>query len=213
MVAIRSILYPKVILAKDGVTMLKTETVNLYLLGARAESTLPPHIWLQLSHLFPQTPFHIHFIGPDTLPPNREPYTTFLNDRLTFTYDNAMYHDYHEKIGSFDPYRDIYFLFAPGIGHPDSREAWKPSIAKALDTKCAMFITGFDQTDVQTDVKAVEEDHREDFDWILKPTENHFKSLKHDINLQDLTQAICANWGIWGIRGKRYEVTHNQEDD
>jgi len=211
--AIRSILYPKVILAKDGVTMLKTETVNLYLLGARAESTLPPHIWLQLSHLFPQTPFHIHFIGPDTLPPNREPYTTFLNDRLTFTYDNAMYHDYHEKIGSFDPYRDIYFLFAPGIGHPDSREAWKPSIAKALDTKCAMFITGFDQSDVQTDVKAVEEDHGEDFDWILKPTENHFKSLKHDINLQDLTQAIFANWGIWGIRGKRYEVTHNQEDD
>ncbi|KAG2185991.1 hypothetical protein INT43_002429 [Umbelopsis isabellina] len=211
--AIRSILYPKVQLARDGVTLLRTETVNLYLLGARAESTLPPHIWSQLAYLFPQTPFHIHFVGPDALPPNREPYTTSLNDQLTFTYDNAMYHDYHEKVGSFDPYKDVYFLFAPGLGHPSSRESWKASIAKALDTKCAMFITGFDKHDVETDVKTVEEDHAEDFDWILRPTENHFKSLKRDINLQDLTQAIFANWGIWGIRGKRYEVTHNPEED
>ncbi|KAI9315917.1 zinc-finger of mitochondrial splicing suppressor 51-domain-containing protein, partial [Dichotomocladium elegans] len=211
--ALRTVLYPRNEVAKDGVTLVRSETINLYVVGARAEASLPPYIWLQLAYLFPHTPFHIHFIGPDAMPPSKEPHTTSLNERLMFTYDNSMYHDYHDKIEKFDPYTDLFFLFSPGIGHATAREGWKMSIQKALETKCPIFITGYDEADVSADVAAVEEDYQGEFDWIMRPTENEFRSLKRDVNLMDVRQTIFANWGIWGIRGKRYDVTHTPEDD
>ena len=38
--------------------------VRVFILGARAESSLPPHVWEQLCMLFPSTHFHLFFIGP-----------------------------------------------------------------------------------------------------------------------------------------------------
>ncbi|KAF8201621.1 zinc-finger of mitochondrial splicing suppressor 51-domain-containing protein [Pholiota molesta] len=38
--------------------------VRIFILGARAESSLPPHVWEQLCMLFPSTHFHLFFVGP-----------------------------------------------------------------------------------------------------------------------------------------------------
>ncbi|KAF9648994.1 hypothetical protein BDM02DRAFT_3095447 [Thelephora ganbajun] len=38
--------------------------VRLFILGARAESSLPPHVWEQLCMLFPSALLHLYFIGP-----------------------------------------------------------------------------------------------------------------------------------------------------
>ena len=38
--------------------------VRIFILGARAESSLPPHVWEQLTMLFPSTHFHLFFVGP-----------------------------------------------------------------------------------------------------------------------------------------------------
>ncbi|KAH9945983.1 zinc-finger of mitochondrial splicing suppressor 51-domain-containing protein [Epithele typhae] len=38
--------------------------MRIFILGARAESSLPPHVWEQLTMLFPSAMFHIYFIGP-----------------------------------------------------------------------------------------------------------------------------------------------------
>ncbi|KAI7872903.1 hypothetical protein BDF14DRAFT_1750040 [Spinellus fusiger] len=211
--ALRSVLYPHNEVAKDGQTMIRTDTIHLFIIGARAEATLPQHLWLQLAYLFPQTPFHIHFVGPDALPFNTEPYTEALNERVTFTYDNGLYEDYHDKRDRFDPYTNIFFLFSPGIGHEATRQGWQPSIKKLLETKCPVFLTGYDEADMASDIKAVEEDYAGDFDWVLKPTANAFRSLKRDVDLTDLRHTIHANWGIWGIRGKRYDVTHKEDED
>ncbi|CEP11551.1 hypothetical protein [Parasitella parasitica] len=211
--ALRTVLYPHNQVSNDAQSQVRTDTINIYLLGARAESTLPSHIWLQLAYLFPATPFHIHFIGPDALAPNQEPHSESVNERLFFTYDNSMYHDYHETIEKFDPYTDLFFLFSPGIGYPDARQGWKTSLEKALETKCPIFVTGYDEADMKNDVEAVEQDYNGEFDWILKPSVNEFRSLKRDVNLMDLRQTIFANYGIWGIRGKRYDVTHDPENN
>ncbi|KAH9934680.1 uncharacterized protein B0H18DRAFT_977675 [Fomitopsis serialis] len=37
---------------------------RIFVLGARAESSLPPHVWEQLCLLFPAALFHLYFIGP-----------------------------------------------------------------------------------------------------------------------------------------------------
>ncbi|KAF5386750.1 hypothetical protein D9615_001641 [Tricholomella constricta] len=49
--------------------------VRIFILGARAESSLPPHVWEQLTMLFPSTHFHLFFIGPQVSlprPPNAQ---------------------------------------------------------------------------------------------------------------------------------------------
>ncbi|TCD66688.1 Protein mss51, mitochondrial [Steccherinum ochraceum] len=38
--------------------------MRVFILGARAESSLPPHVWEQLCMLFPAALFHLYFIGP-----------------------------------------------------------------------------------------------------------------------------------------------------
>ncbi|KAF8558386.1 hypothetical protein OG21DRAFT_1455346 [Imleria badia] len=38
--------------------------IRIFILGARAESSLPPHVWEQLCMLFPACHFHLYFIGP-----------------------------------------------------------------------------------------------------------------------------------------------------
>ncbi|GJE95180.1 zinc-finger of mitochondrial splicing suppressor 51-domain-containing protein [Phanerochaete sordida] len=50
--------------------------VRVFMLGARAESSLPPHVWEQLCFLFPSALFHLFFIGPQVSlpkPPNSGP--------------------------------------------------------------------------------------------------------------------------------------------
>lgn len=38
--------------------------MRIFVLGARHESALPPHVWEQLCMLFPSCHFHLYFIGP-----------------------------------------------------------------------------------------------------------------------------------------------------
>lgn len=45
---------------------------RVFILGARAESSLPPHVWEQLSLLFPSVSLHLHFIGPQVSLPTPE---------------------------------------------------------------------------------------------------------------------------------------------
>ena len=50
--------------------------MRIFMLGARAESSLPPHVWEQLGFLFPAAQFHLYFIGPQVSlpkPPNTQP--------------------------------------------------------------------------------------------------------------------------------------------
>ncbi|WVQ73345.1 hypothetical protein IAR50_002913 [Cryptococcus sp. DSM 104548] len=111
---------------------------RLFLLGARAESTLPPHLWAQLTHLFPRTVFQIYFIGPEVGMPllsaqerakqeyafteeggwGVPSYTFNYNTQLSLTSLRAPYEEIHEQLGPFDPYTDVFFAFSPGFGFP-----------------------------------------------------------------------------------------------
>ena len=45
--------------------------MRIFILGARAESSLPPHVWEQLTLLFPAALFHLYFIGPQVSLPKK----------------------------------------------------------------------------------------------------------------------------------------------
>ncbi|WVQ96330.1 hypothetical protein IAU59_003434 [Kwoniella sp. CBS 9459] len=298
--------------------------IRLFLLGARAESTLPPHLWAQLCWLFPRANFHIYFVGPEVGLPlvsadKRQSkdwafseeggwgvpsYTLHYNQRLSLTSLRAPYEDIHEQFGPFDPYCDVFFAFSPGFGFPhqpllekitkggkgqvtfdraeevnkseagataeetadayspaerdssrdvpyappetlvQAQTTWRKPLQKILETKCPFFFTAFSPLDLQRDVSALFgtnppsasspgspvrefpdyvalptgpiepiEGVTDEFELVLTPGVNPFGSLKWEIAEWDVRVGVKTNWGTWGIRGKKYDVTTGQGQD
>lgn len=243
--------------------------LRLFILGARAESSLPSHVWNQLSLLFPSATLQIHMIGPEvSLPkvsiPEHEhqttsnvqsaaediksmsvwkptiqelkmekytrneiatygvpSYTSPINDQLSIGAVRSPYQDIHNQFGPFDPYTDVFFAFQPGFGFPSqhtpgvtqimSQSEWGNVIPLILETKCALFVTGFSPEDVERDVRSLEgvPGVSGEFDWILTPGDNPFKSERWEVAEFDPRLMVRTNWGIWGIRGLFFS-THFQ---
>ena len=95
----------------------------MFILGARAESSLPPHVWQQLTYLFKtNVAIHLHFIGPEAIFSHSKQggamhntketskygfpaATTYVSEQLSLTTIQAQYQDVHNALGPFDPYR------------------------------------------------------------------------------------------------------------
>ncbi|KAH9469887.1 hypothetical protein Pst134EA_007159 [Puccinia striiformis f. sp. tritici] len=121
--------------------------IRIFILGARAESSLPPRVWSQLAYLFPSpdVSFQIYFIGPEViLPqqlitgpnnPSQESQEVYKHGRANFSFGvpgyslpvsptltlhmiQGAYREVHDTLGPFDPYTDVYFAFSPGFGFP-----------------------------------------------------------------------------------------------
>lgn len=240
--------------------------IRIFILGARAESSLPPHVFDQISHLFPFTRFKLYFIGPQAALPARpkgtlstaeaQPipgsdadnakrgiyspptpsqnsetdgkghldttqygvpaYTISTSETMKLTTLQAPYESVHEQFGPFDPYTDVFFTFCPGLGFPSpskpgtlqAQTEWSTMLHQVLATKCPLFITGFSPRDVERDVRSLDEVDgvKGEYDIILEPGENGFASLKWEAGDFDPRVLVRVNWGVWGIRGKRYEV-------
>jgi splicing suppressor protein 51 len=197
--------------------------VRLFILGARAESSLPREVWLQLSHLFPRVSFHLIFIGPESmsgrdaefpLPPRTpsNPFGAIVEDRLGGQMKISTYVEYfhtlHEAqhFGPFDPYFDAVVCFHPGLGHPASSHEWKETLPKLLDMKVPIICTGYTQFDMERDIEWVKKEARGEMDLLIEPGENRFRSLRWDLNDLDPGDVSCGNYGVWGFRGKRYEA-------
>jgi splicing suppressor protein 51 len=126
--------------------------------------------------------------------------------KLALTRDKRTWQDYRHVAAPFDPYTDVFFLFSPGFGHPINKHKWKDAVKHMLDSKCIVVVTGYHAQDVQADVEWMERELEGEFVWLLKSGENAFKSLKADVNPEDLREFNWTNWGVWAIRGKRYDV-------
>ncbi|KAI2613088.1 zinc-finger of mitochondrial splicing suppressor 51-domain-containing protein [Hypoxylon fragiforme] len=198
--------------------------VRIFILGARAESSLPRNVWVQLAHLFPRGKFHLIFIGPESmanrddefpLPPRTpsNPFGAIVEDRVWPTMKISTIVDYYHtlhKTGQFypyDPYFDCFVMFHPGLGHPASSHEWTETVPLLLETKAPIIVTGYTQYDMDRDIEWVRKTCRGEFDMLMEPGENTFRSLRWDLNDLDPQDISCGNWGVWAFRGKRYEAT------
>ncbi|CAK1360999.1 Protein MSS51, mitochondrial [Cercospora beticola] len=197
--------------------------VRLFILGARAESSLPRQVWLQLSYLFPRATFHLIFIGPESmsnrddefpLPPrtSQNPFGAIVEDRLGGQMKISTYVEYFHTLHEaqhftpYDPYFDCFVCFHPGFGHPASSHEWSQTLPQLLETKVPIICTGYTEYDMQRDISWVTDQAKGEMDILLQPGENRFRSLRWDLNDLDPGDVSCGNWGIWGFRGKRYET-------
>ncbi|KAJ2547732.1 translational activator for mitochondrial COX1 [Coemansia sp. RSA 1933] len=207
MTALRATIKEHDLARSDKELVMQQTPLRIFVLGARAEAMLPPHLYLQLSYLLPNSPIHVFFVGPECIPASEETRSTIIvSSRLALKYHKGYFHDAIWNFAPFDPFTDVFFLFSPGLSHPQSRDGWLPTVEKLLETKCAVFATGFHERDMDVDVKGLQRDFGDKLDWLLHPRENPFASFKRDFGIQNLREWAIANWGIYGFRGKRYEV-------
>lgn len=154
--------------------------------------------------------------------PNRTPLNPFggvIEDRISTGHEMKIttYVEYFQtmhKSGYFapyDPYFDCFMLFHPGLGHPASEHDWADAIPMMLETKVPIITTGYTQWDMQRDINWVHDKMRGEFDILLEPGENRFRSLRWDLNDLDPMDVSAANWGVWAFRGKRYETTRKED--
>ncbi|TVY57681.1 Protein MSS51, mitochondrial [Lachnellula cervina] len=204
--------------------------MRIFILGARAESSLPREVWVQLTHLFPRVAFHLVFIGPESMA-NRDaefplpertpsnPYGAIVEDRITNSLKISTFVEYYHtlhKAGHFypyDPYFDCFMLFHPGLGHPASSHEWQETIPQLLETKVPILVTGYTQYDMERDIDWVKKTVGGEMDMLMEPGENRFRSLRWDLNDLDPQDISCGNWGVWGFRGKRYETTRKDSEE
>ncbi|KAH9222687.1 zinc-finger of mitochondrial splicing suppressor 51-domain-containing protein [Leptodontidium sp. 2 PMI_412] len=198
--------------------------MRIFILGARAESSLPREVWVQLTHLFPRVAFHLVFIGPESMA-NRDaefplpertpsnPYGAIVEDRITNSLKISTYVEYYHTLHEaghfypYDPYFDCFMLFHPGLGHPASSHEWEETIPQLLETKVPILVTGYTQYDMERDIDWVKQKVGGEMDMLMEPGENRFRSLRWDLNDLDPQDISCGNWGVWAFRGKRYETT------
>jgi len=221
--ALRYSLHPPRTGADDTIKGLRLSPppMRLFILGARAESSLPREVWAQLCFIFKRVQFHLIFIGPESMTnrdsefplPERTPRNPFgaivedrLGNELKITTYVEYYHTLHEAghFQPFDPYLDCFVLFHPGLGHPASAHEWADTLPQLLETKVPIISTGYTEWDMQRDLKWVEEKVGGEMDILMTPGENKFRSRKWDINDYDPADVSCGNWGVWAFRGKRY---------
>ncbi|KAI0480341.1 zinc-finger of mitochondrial splicing suppressor 51-domain-containing protein [Xylariaceae sp. FL0804] len=232
MSALRYTLHPP--MTGEDITMRglrpKAPPVRIFVLGARAESSLPRQVWVELAHCLDQHYLHLIMIGPESmqnrddefpLPPRTSwnPFGAVVEDRVFGGFKMSTIVDYYHtihKTGHFhpyDPYLDCFVLFHPGLGHPSSSHEWAETIPQLLETKCPIIVTGYTEHDMQRDINWVKETCRGEFDMLLEPGENIFRSLRWDLNDLDPQDVSCGNWGLWAFRGKRYEATRKDIDE
>lgn len=204
---------------------LSSPPVRIFILGARAESSLPRDVWMQLSYLFPRASFNLIFIGPESMAnrdaefplPERTPENPFgaivedrISDKMKITTYVDYFHTLHEAslFYPYDPYFDCFMLFHPGLGHPASAHEWEETLPHLLSTKVPIICTGYTDWDMQRDWKWVMEKCAGEVDLLMEPGENRFRSLRWDLNDLDPQDISCGNWGVWAFRGKRYVITN-----
>ncbi|GAO50105.1 hypothetical protein SAICODRAFT_54670 [Saitoella complicata NRRL Y-17804] len=217
--ALRLGLHPEPTVGRSkALTTYQDEPRRIFILGARADATLPRHVWLQLTYLFPQATFKLYFIGPEALlgpQTNGTPKKELYHPNMTFETHTEYYHALHEQqqFQPFDPYRDVFFLFSPGIGYPATSHLWAPTIPQLLQTKCGVFVTGYSQEDMDRDVAWLRDQADDEIDILLRPGKNEFMSRKYDVTEgPDGIELEQNNFGVWGFRGKMYNAKVVEEE-
>ncbi|KAF2735648.1 hypothetical protein EJ04DRAFT_464389 [Polyplosphaeria fusca] len=204
--------------------------VRLFVLGARAESSLPRETWMQMVFLFHRVQFSMYFIGPEAMAnrqselpmPEKTPLNPFgalvedrLGNSLKVTTMLEYYHTLH-KAGHFqpyDPYFDCFVVFHPGFGNPASMHEWEETLPLLLETKCPIIATSYSPSDMTQDVEHLKKRFGNEMDFLLEPGGNLFRSLRWDLNDLDPHDINCSNWGLYAFRGKRYETTRKEAEE
>ncbi|KAG7663801.1 MSS51 [[Candida] subhashii] len=218
--ALRYTLYPPYTQFVTDTPAYRDRAMRIFIVGARQESMLPGYVWKQMGYLFPQMKFEIHMIGPQayfdretrSFGPTNVPHGRALVEKvdhqISLHYHTQYFHELYDTgdLFPFDPYLDVFFLFHPGFQTADQIH-WDKSLKGFLESKCALFVSGYHSEDIQREIDWLKKHPLYDeMDILMNKCDNLFPSTKLDIVDVNPTEVINANNQLFAFRGKRYHA-------
>ncbi|KAG9416029.1 translational activator for mitochondrial COX1 [Aphanomyces cochlioides] len=164
----------------------KTQTPpSIYILGARAEATMPRHLW---SILRPMA-LKVSMIGNHVPIMPSKP----SSSSVQLAYHGGLYHNLNLSMP------DVFALFNPGLGHPNLKDLWHPSLVPVLESNRPILLTSFSSEDLDRDLRAIEQvattvgRASPSSSWTPVVEENPFGSLKCTIDPLQLLSPVHTN--------------------
>ncbi|TYZ59460.1 hypothetical protein PybrP1_002456 [[Pythium] brassicae (nom. inval.)] len=174
------------------------DVARIHVIGARAEATMPRHLWDELPFFHPSVrAFDVTLVG-DHVPAVRQqqqkppqpsssaaPEAEPRGRVVRLETINGLYHEPHvvERTRAMPP-PDALVLFNPGVGHPFLKARWRPTLAALLASGKPILLSSFSQADQDRDVAALGELRSEcgELAFLVSPQSNPFRSLKCQID-------------------------------
>lgn len=179
--------------------------VTIMVVGARGEAVLPLYLWREMALCFPGVGFDIIHIGPEVPEPLHGRRDTLDSIRV------AWVHSKLEESGpalaqlDADASPDIFFVPHSGIGLPSGAAAWAEAFRLIAESGVPTLFTSFDSIDLADDLHMVKEllaGHNilPQTQWVIKPSENPYRSFKPAVANGDITRILHANHSVFAIK-------------
>eukprot|EP00512_Aurantiochytrium_limacinum_P007088 CAMPEP_0171529308 /NCGR_PEP_ID=MMETSP0959-20130129/12283_1 /TAXON_ID=87120 /ORGANISM="Aurantiochytrium limacinum, Strain ATCCMYA-1381" /LENGTH=268 /DNA_ID=CAMNT_0012071641 /DNA_START=63 /DNA_END=869 /DNA_ORIENTATION=+ len=196
-------------LAKYAKTAEGKNAVNVSIVGARAESTLPALYWecmASMAEFGPGTStvdhWNLHFVGPhanasgprihEQLRTASEDQTNVNNDdslncrRVSFSVEQKRLQDSSRVMDA-----DFFAFFNSGIGHAKESQHWQDALVGLKGSNCYALFTSFNEQDLSRDLKALE---ALGVEIVLSEPENSLRSLSPDFSPEG--ERVFANAAV-----------------
>ena len=192
---------PEMIIIDDGTADRREKRVEIHVIGARAEAMMPRYLWDELLFFDPGRVFKIKLVG-DHVPVMSARKKKLMekerkNERVQLEMVNGLYHELEPGLLSTP---DAFVLYNPGIGHPQLRQRWKPTLEIVLTSCKPVLITSFSLEDQQRDIAALHELvatspvlKQHGVQYRCRAKQNPFRSLKHQIDPANVGAPIQTN--------------------
>lgn len=201
------------------------ESLNVTVVGARAESSLPAHWWRHALFLNPPAnKLSIRFVGPgigvNTSFGRKFEHScswreagsgqTFeLHLRADVQKDATVLHQHSER-DSILATTHVFVLYNPGIGSKTLRDSWAPTLELLLSARKPVLCTALSGTDLRNDIAALSdvalkasdctEDLGDSFEMICEPQINAFSSSY--VKLDEAGSPIASNHSFYVFQPK-----------
>jgi len=193
--------YLKKLLRDDEISPLCGEGARdacIFVVGARAESTMPHELWGILKDAFPALSFQIHLIGPQV---NAAAHSALVRTSrrvegisiMAWKQPFERFWGENENKGCSMLQPDLVVLFNPGLGHSIQGKDWALGFRSIAGLGAPILITSFDKVDHDGDLKFVETRSKVAARWVYRFEDNPFKNLKHEMHNQDHGRVINTN--------------------
>jgi splicing suppressor protein 51 len=201
------------------------DKLNVLVLGARSESSLPALWWKELlAHSGKIANFNIRMLGPGLQLNN----SLGKHDRLSVggaarsvqiennfpaadCDDMKLFHGHAEAMPLLR-WADVFVLYNPGYGTQALKESWAPSLRLLLMTRKPVLCTAYGSHDLRRDLSFLDEitmqeddqDLGEPIDFLIPPHENPFKSFKCTIDPKEEGDQgiVTTNHSIYAFAAK-----------
>lgn len=178
--------YPMTLSHAVNTLLPRKRTVNILMLGARAESTLPVNWWRESLSTSSAQQLTITMAGPGQQPSQKPKHTNWEGSTLAIHPGfQGLLHDSPDAIKLLRA-ADMFVAFHPGFGNPKMAGLWHPTLDLLFQTSKPVFCTAYSPTDLQQDMAALvataeeldDQDLGHPLEFLMQPDENRFGSLK-----------------------------------